>query len=243
MQTKDLKVVVVDDDSSQLDLTLSLLKKIRPELAVAAEASPLDAMQIKRHGAALWIADIEFSSPARFGSFLSQAKHLYGIFFIGHSDEGGLRCEPIDFLTKPLERKRLEEIFQRIEKTAGFQTTEFPQQAPNQGVPSLIRFVKGRDIVTTPLDDVLYFQAQQKYTRVVLKNQDGLLRMTLSEVMQNLDRHKFWRAHRSYIVNIGQVTTCRRDDLGRIELHLQQREEKLIVSRPYEHLFSKDGFA
>lgn len=100
-----------------------------------------------------------------------------------------------------------------------------------------VRMLKGADIILCPLLDVSYFEAQGKYTRVVLHDQEGLLQMGLSAVEAKLPAHQFMKIHRSLIVNISKMQRIKRDEFGRMALYVVGRSEALVISRPYERLF------
>ncbi len=146
--------------------------------------------------------------------------------------------DAIDFLLKPLRAERLEQALQKAEASVGAK----PVRSNAPGHLKSLRMIRGHDLVWAPLTEVRFFEAQKKYTRVVLKDQDGLLRMGIGSVAQHLDVHQFWRIHRGIILNVAHMAAANRDDLGRMVVRIIDRKEKLIVSRPYEHLF-KDGFS
>ena len=100
-----------------------------------------------------------------------------------------------------------------------------------------VRMLKGADIILCPLHDVSYFEAQGKYTRVVLAEQEGLLQMGLSAVEAKLPGYQFMKIHRSLIVNISKMQRIKRDEFGRMALYVLGRTEALVISRPYERLF------
>ncbi|MCZ2498495.1 hypothetical protein GN316_17175 [Xylophilus sp. Kf1] len=101
----------------------------------------------------------------------------------------------------------------------------------------IVRMLKGADIILSPLLDVSYFEAQGKYTRVVLREQEGLLQMGLSAVEAKLPTQQFMKIHRSLIVNIAKMQRIKRDEFGRMALFVVGRTEALVISRPYERLF------
>jgi DNA-binding LytR/AlgR family response regulator len=87
------------------------------------------------------------------------------------------------------------------------------------------------------VDDVVYFQADAKYTRVVTATCEALIRKPLSELRNELDPSVFWQVHRSTIVNANAIAAVSRDMLGHINLKLKRRDEKLHVSESHAHLF------
>ena len=89
------------------------------------------------------------------------------------------------------------------------------------------------------MDDVLYFQADHGYTRVVTADGESLILRSLKELADALDPAAFWPIHRSTIVNASAVASVSRDLRGRVSLRLKARPEKLPVSEAHEHLFRR----
>ncbi len=87
------------------------------------------------------------------------------------------------------------------------------------------------------VEDVCYFEANDKYTSVFTADAEALIRTPLKELLQQLDGEKFWQIHRGTIVNVAHVATTVRDLTGRVKVKLKQRPETLAVSRAYAHLF------
>ena len=88
-----------------------------------------------------------------------------------------------------------------------------------------------------PVEDVLFFQAQEKYTRVVTAADEAIIRMSLKELLAGLDRDQFWQVHRSVIVRASAVDRVRRDELGKFGLRLRGSDEVLPVSQAFQHRF------
>ncbi len=92
-----------------------------------------------------------------------------------------------------------------------------------------------------PIEEVLYFDAQDKYVSVVTRDASALVRTALSELLASLDPDRFAQIHRSTIVNLDAIDTIRRDITGRVFVHLRgapgERETKLAVSRQFAALF------
>jgi len=87
------------------------------------------------------------------------------------------------------------------------------------------------------VDEVVYFQADAKYTRVVTATCEALIRKPLNELRKELDPSVFWQVHRSTIVNANAIAGVSRDMFGHINLKLKRREEKLNVSESHADLF------
>lgn len=101
----------------------------------------------------------------------------------------------------------------------------------------VIRAAVGNQIKLIPVDDVIYFEATDKYTNVVTADSESLIRTSLKELIPQLDSDQFWQIHRSVIVQISLVHSAQRDEAGKLSLKLRARPETLAVSRLFAHLF------
>lgn len=90
-----------------------------------------------------------------------------------------------------------------------------------------------------PIEEVIYFQSNDKYTSVFLADCECLIRTPISKLREQLDEGQFWQIHRSVIVAAGHVAGTRRDFRGRLMVKLKDRPEELVVSRNYVDLFSQ----
>ena len=95
----------------------------------------------------------------------------------------------------------------------------------------------GNTVHMVPVASVLYFEAADKYLRVVTNEREHLIRMSLRELVPQLDGQLFWQVHRSLVVRATAITTAVRDESGKVYLSLRDRSERLTASRLYAHLF------
>jgi len=109
-----------------------------------------------------------------------------------------------------------------------------PQQPPRLTV---IQASHGSQIHMVPVGDVLYFEAADKYVRVLTASAEYLIRTPLKELADQLDPQEFWQVHRSTLVRASAIATAVRDESGKLHLNLHGRPERLAVSRLYAHLF------
>jgi DNA-binding LytR/AlgR family response regulator len=100
-----------------------------------------------------------------------------------------------------------------------------------------IRAATGNQVRMIPVVDVAYFQAVDKYVNVVTQESESLIRMSLRDLLPQLDPVRFRQIHRGTIVNMDCVASSTRDDAGKMTLTLHNRPEKLRVSPVYAHLF------
>ena len=102
---------------------------------------------------------------------------------------------------------------------------------------SVIQASHGTQIHIVPVADVVYFEAADKYVRVLTAEREYLIRTALKELIEQLDPQEFWQVHRSTLVRATHIATVTRDEAGKQHLILRGRPERLPVSRLYAHLF------
>jgi DNA-binding LytR/AlgR family response regulator len=95
----------------------------------------------------------------------------------------------------------------------------------------------GATVHLVPVSEVLYFEAADKYLRVVTAEREHLIRTSLRELLPQLDPNVFWQVHRGTVVQARCIASARRDESGKAILTLKGRSETLTVSRLYAHLF------
>lgn len=95
----------------------------------------------------------------------------------------------------------------------------------------------GAQVRLIPVREVLYFQSDTKYTRVVTADGEALIRKPLKELLEELDGSMFWPIHRSTLVNAHAIGGVVRDARGRVFIRLKQRDERLPVSPAHAHRF------
>jgi DNA-binding LytR/AlgR family response regulator len=99
----------------------------------------------------------------------------------------------------------------------------------------------GTSVYVIPVEDVVYFEAADKYVRIITASNDAsqpekLIRTPLRELMPRLDQSLFWQIHRSHVVNVRAIERVSRQQ-QRLRVHLRGRHETLDVSRMYAQLF------
>jgi DNA-binding LytR/AlgR family response regulator len=101
----------------------------------------------------------------------------------------------------------------------------------------VIRAAVGNTVRLIPVDEVLYFQALDKYVNVATAEGDALIRLSLKELLAQLDPQRFWQVSRGNVVNMRHVASAQRDEMGKMHLNLRGRADQLKVSPLFAHLF------
>jgi DNA-binding LytR/AlgR family response regulator len=150
----------------------------------------------------------------------------------------------VDYVLKPIQTARLATAVARVKQRLGSAPQpmhgllrELVRAQPAQDYLRWINASHGSEVRLITVDEVLYFQADTKYTRVVTGDGEALIRRSLRELQEQLDPGLFWPIHRATIVNANAVAGVSRDFRGRVSLKLKSRPEKLAVSEAHEHLF------
>jgi DNA-binding LytR/AlgR family response regulator len=157
-------------------------------------------------------------------------------------DEGA-----VDYVCKPVRRERLADTVQRLRHRLEGPPTdvgdllarlrdEIARTAKRDGLKWITASV-GDTVKLYALDDVLAFQAQDKYTRVITIKDEAIIRKSLRELLSVLDPEVFWQVHRSVIVRAAAIDRVRRDELGKHWLTLKDHPEPLPVSSTFQSRF------
>ncbi len=151
-----------------------------------------------------------------------------------------------DYVLKPVEPQRLTLTCERLksrllERQGSDASTLAPlyalRPAPAQEPITMIQAGIGTTLHMVATRDIHYFEADNKYVRVVTQDRALLIRTPLRELMPRLDGRQFTQIHRGIVVCTALIDKVVREDTGKIYLYLKGRDERLIVSRTYAHLF------
>lgn len=145
--------------------------------------------------------------------------------------------------TSPVTNSEFPDLAAALKKL--LQSGAVPGLVPGATAPFL-RYVRahergaqGEQVLQIDVDEVLYFEAADKYTCVVLASGEKLLRTSVAELEAELDPSQFKRIHRSTLVNLRHVHATRRDDAGRMWVRIKQHTRELAVSRAYHAVFGR----
>ncbi|WP_245763232.1 LytR/AlgR family response regulator transcription factor [Paraburkholderia diazotrophica] len=128
---------------------------------------------------------------------------------------------------------RLQDSARSAQNAQYAQTAQAAQTAPLR----YLRASSGSDIRIVPVEDVLYFEAADKYVVVTTRTDELLIRTSLKELCAQLDPARFWQVHRSTVVNVDQVESASVSTLGKMSLKLRGYARAVAVSKQYAHLF------
>jgi DNA-binding LytR/AlgR family response regulator len=182
-----------------------------------------------------------------------QGKPFPALVFITAYDQYAVQAfetQAVDYVLKPVQPARLAKTVAKLKDALAKRSTDFeatlgqlraligkvPEASP-QPLLKVLQVSVGSNIRMVPVDEVLYFEAADKYVRVLTQQHEYLIRTPLKELLPQLDAHKFWQVHRGTVVRADAIDTVSRDDAGKTQLTLRGRKDKLAVSRLYANLF------
>jgi DNA-binding LytR/AlgR family response regulator len=244
-----VKALLAEDEALLRVQLGELLERAWPELEIVARAKDgAEAIQaLHEHRPDVLFLDIEMPEA----SGLEVAHHASGqchVVFVTAYDQFAVAAfeeGAVDYVMKPVSPRRIAVAVDRVKArmtSAPARLESLLEQLSN--IPrhsgQYLRWInasRGEDVQLITTDEVLYFQSDTKYTRVVGAQREGLIRKSIKELAQELDPQLFWQIHRSTIVNLDAIERVSRDLRGNVVLRLKNRAELLQVSQPYAHLF------
>jgi len=243
--------LIAEDEPLMRERLKDKLAEVWPELIVVAEAEDGDQALALFNEYQPQIAFLDIRMPGRTGLDVAAAIGAQcHVVFITAYDQYALKAfeaGAVDYLLKPVETDRLQAMVERIERKLASPPIDLSAlvaqlRSTMHGDAGRMKWVKaaiGKQVKLIPVADVLYFQSDTKYTRVVLASGEALIRTPLKELLADLDPEKFWQVHRGTIVNLDAVSGVLREDAERQFILLKNRQEKLPISRQFTHLFKQ----
>jgi DNA-binding LytR/AlgR family response regulator len=252
MQTP-IRALIADDERQLREHLKKLLAQSWPELQICAEAvNGLEALE-KIRSERPDIAFLDIRMPGKSGmEVANEAVDLCCIVFITAYDQFAVEAferEAVDYLLKPVEPERLAVTVDRLKQRLAQRDLDpapihaVLEHLRDQLVPPATTYLKWikvmelDDIRLIPVEEVLCFQAQDKYTVVQTVNGEHLIRKTIKSLAEELDPELFWQIHRSTVVNAARIEKVSTTFTGSYAVTLNGLPDKLPVSRRYQYRF------
>jgi DNA-binding LytR/AlgR family response regulator len=259
--------VIADDERLMREQLRARLAEAWPELQIVAEAkNGTEAVAlVDEHRPDLAFLDIRMPGLTGVDAARQIAQldwpddqPLPEIVFITAYDQYAVEAFEqgvADYVLKPAERERLQLTVERLKKRLAQRSSpdDAPAAAPAPlqqllhrlatgmgNPPTYLRWIQatvGSTIQMIPVEDVLFFISDEKYTRVQTAQLEALIRKPIKELVDELDPQTFWQIHRSTLVNTNHIAGVSRDLRGRQLVSVKGHPEKLEVSRSYTGLF------
>jgi DNA-binding LytR/AlgR family response regulator len=253
--------ILADDERLMRDQLRLRLAEVWPELQIVAEAkNGAEAVELVAHHQPD-VAFLDIRMPGMTGiEAATEITVLPGnrtqLVFVTAYDEYAVAAferGAIDYVLKPAQAQRLAATVARVQQRLTAPAPAAPQldalltelrQAMQGGTPGkqFMRWIQatvGPSLRMIPVEDVLFFVSDEKYTRVQTEKFEALIRKPIKELVEELDPGHFWQIHRSTLVNVHKIAGVVNDERGHKIVSVQGHSEKLEVSRSYLHLFKQ----
>ena len=241
--------LIAEDEPLLRDELAEELVKIWPELDIVGRAvDGIDALRqlVARHPDVVFL-DIQM--PGMTG--LEVARHAAGhshVVFVTAFDQHAIAAfeqGAVDYVMKPFSTARLATTVTRLKARVAQPPADLSgllarlqhERPDGKGYLRWVNASVGATIKLITVDEICYFRADSKYTRVVTAGSESLIRRTIRELAAELDPERFWQIHRSTLVNANAIAGVTRDLRGYLQVRLKHRPEGLPVSETYAHLF------
>jgi DNA-binding LytR/AlgR family response regulator len=240
--------LVAEDEPMLRAQLVGRLRDAWPELRAIVEAENGEQALLRFDEQRPEVAFLDIRMPGKSGLEVAQALadrcHVvfvtaYDAYAIAAFDEGA-----VDYVLKPITAERMAKVVARLKARLA---------QPPLDLTALLRRLADRDDASAPLkwiraslgsvmqmiavSDVLYFQAEDKYTKVVTRDAEALIKKPIKDLYDELDPEAFWQIHRATIVNLHAIARVERDFRDQPVITLKSRPEKLTVSRTFSHRF------
>jgi DNA-binding LytR/AlgR family response regulator len=257
--------IIADDEPLMRAQLAARLREAWPELVIAGEAAHGgEAVELVRtlHPD---VAFLDIRMPVQSGLDAARAVSAdTHVVFVTAYDEYAVRAfedGAIDYVLKPVAPERMAKVVARLRARLAAAavpgsgaTAPAPAATPApadlaallarlaardeaEGRLRWIRASQGSALTLINVDDVLYFQAEDKYTKVVTATAEALIRKPIKELYDELDPDTVWQIHRGTIVNLRAIEKVTRDWRDQPVIALHGRAERLTVSRTFASRF------
>ena len=225
----------------------SRLAEAWPELSIAAEAENGEQALACIDAHKPDVAFLDIRMPVMSGLDVARAVggrcHVvfvtaYDEYAVAAFDEGA-----VDYVLKPVSPERIAKVTARLRQRLAMPPLDLTALLSRLGLRDdaaplkWIRASLGNVMQVIPVADVVYFQAEDKYTKVVTREAEALIKKPIKDLFDELDQEVFWQIHRATIVNLDAIARVERDWRDQPVITLKSRPEKLTVSRTFAHRF------
>ncbi len=241
--------IVAEDEGPQRKELVRMLRRLWPDLAVVAECeSGADALQAMQRLTPN-VAFLDIQMPEVSGIDVARAASgRTHIVFVTAFDQFAVQAfedGAVDYLLKPVKEDRLRKTIDRVRlhldspKDISAVLSALEKRLLEASPPRLrwITAGEGGSVRLVPIEEIIFFQAQDKYTKVVTQNCEAHIRKSLKDILSELDPDIFWQIHRSAIVRVKSVRNISRDEDGGHVISIVGRSETLPVASSYVHRF------
>ena len=250
--------IIADDERLMRDQLRMRLEQVWPELEILGEAkNGEEAVELVNE----LKPDFTFLDIRMLGKTGMEAAAEIGnrsnVVFVTAYDAYAVEAferGAVDYVLKPPEPERLKVTVERLKSRLSSPAASAAQGADMAAIlnqlaekiaspkPKYLQWIQasiGSDLRMIPVEEILFFRSDEKYTCVQTDKFEALIRKPVRDLADELDPALFWQIHRATLVNVNAIEGVTRDIRGRHLVMIKGRPDKLEVSRSFLHLFKQ----
>jgi DNA-binding LytR/AlgR family response regulator len=243
-----MRAIIADDEQHLAEDLSRRLAQLWPELQIVAMLHDgiAAAQALSELKPDIVFLDIRMPGQSGLDAARAAAADCRVVFVTAFDDHAVQAFEQaaVDYLLKPVSDERLARCVERLQQRSiaapDALLARLQQLLATQNKPEFLRWLRiqvGQSVRMVAVEEVCCFKSADKYTTVLTRDAELLLRTPLKDLIAQLDPEQYWQVHRGTIVNAKQIVSAHHDLLGKVTLTLRDRTEKVAVSRSYAHLF------
>jgi DNA-binding LytR/AlgR family response regulator len=243
-----MKAIIAEDEPNLAEDLRRRVLRLWPELEIAAVLHDGVAAQQALLSLAPDIAFLDIQMPGITGleAARSAQKNCRVVFVTAYDEHAVAAFEQaaVDYVLKPYSDERLARCVERLRQHETTDSSVLLARLSSllqaNAKPAPLRWIRaqlGQSVRMVAVEEVCYFQSDDKYTTVLTRDAELLLRTPIRELIEQLDPAEFWQVHRGTVVNVRQIVAAHHNESGKVILSLRDRKDNLSVSRSYAHLF------
>lgn len=243
-----MRALIADDENHLAADLQRRLQRLWPQLQIVAVVHDGVAAAAALAELKPDIAFLDIRMPGKNGLEAARsAPAACRVVFVTAYDDHAVQAfeqAAADYLLKPVSDERLTRCVERLQQQVAVAPDALLARlqdllaAPARPEPlRWLRAQVGQTVRLVAVEDVCYLQSADKYTLLLTRDGELLLRTPLKDLIAQLDPQEFWQVHRGTVINVRQIVAAHHELLGKVSLTLRERPERVAVSRSYAHLF------
>ncbi len=247
-----MPTAIVAEDEGILRAQLEgKLRKLWPELDIIASvedgAAALEALEDRVPDFMFLDIQMPEMTGLEVARHVAARSHVVFVTAYDHYAIQAFETGAVDYILKPATDERLAVSIERLKAKLATPPADLnavlaritEQMSGKKEKLQWIKATQGQNLRLIPVAEVLFFQSDEKYTRVVTVDSEALIKTSIRELLDGLDTEVFWQVHRSTLVNVNAIAAVTRDFRGQAHVKIRGKDESLVVSRIYSHLFKQ----
>jgi DNA-binding LytR/AlgR family response regulator len=247
--------MIAEDEPHIRAQLAALLAQLWPDLRIVAEAEDGVAAltAIRAHEPDVLFLDVKMPGLSGVEVLQALGVHRYVTVFTTAFDDFAVKAfdeGAADYLVKPITAARLAKAITRVQEKLMHSdvaapiadiTTNTVSETPALTAPApplrWIQATQGDRVFFVTINEVLFFQSDSKYTRVVTKDREAFIRKSIKALIDEIDPHQFMQIHRGTLINVNFIDVVERHSIRGMQVRMLGKTSALQVAQPYQAAF------